>query len=208
MARLNLFYAALLLMLFGDGCSAVSSTYTAMRYNVMANNAVKRITVASWAPSNEAKLGEVMAQVGSDLVKLRKNYLVYNATVFDLDWASRCEDKQGVLVFRALNVANSLDELDLTIEAELWRCADGALLWRATAEESAEIHNDDLAQMTQSYAVTLGEAAVPYIAPVFTLLQDLMASLPNPQLNDAEVEEKLELGTIAHRDSPKYCELR
>jgi probable lipoprotein (TIGR04455 family) len=166
----------------------------------------KRLAIAGWAPVESASSGTagagdnmvaaVLSQVAADFVKLRRNYLVYTTPVLKQHWAEACSGKvDGVLVVRALHVTARADAaVDLDLSAELMRCQDGALAWRVEGSGVRAAQDTALKQLTESYAEALGEPSRPYVAPAFGLLQALFSGLPDVQLTDDEVGEKIELG--------------
>jgi probable lipoprotein (TIGR04455 family) len=158
---------------------------------------VKRLVVAGWAHPAQTGLGEVLAAMGTDMVKLRKNYLVYEPEVIKIQWAEACRDHvEGVLLVRSLNCRGDNQTVTLHLVAELLRCSNGDLLWRGEAKGTHSAHDANLVEATSHYTSVLGSAAALYTAPAFGLLQDLVAAMPEPTLDDAEVAEKIELGSL------------
>jgi probable lipoprotein (TIGR04455 family) len=158
---------------------------------------VKRLVVAGWAHPAQPGLAEVLATVGTDMVKLRKNYLVYEPAVIKLQWAEACRDHvEGVLLVRSLVCQGDNQTVALRLVAELLRCSNGDLLWRGEAKGTRSAHDANLVEATSHYTSVLGSAAALYTAPAFGLLQDLVAAMPDPTLDDAEVAEKIELGSL------------
>lgn len=183
----------LALLATGAGCSSITSQFALSPYPLEGPGAVKSVVIAVWTDEGHASAGPVLAKVAADMVKLRKNYLVFDATAMKRGWSELCAEHSGVLTLRLLHASTDGDELALTLVAELYRCSDGALVYRAEAEESLEPADEDLAQMVEAYARDLGEPAKRYAAPAFVVLQDLVANLPNPVLTDDEVMQKIEL---------------
>ena len=175
-------------------CSAVQSVYQKPGYDVGGAEAVKRIAVGSWAPSDHAGLADILTVVTADLVKLRKNYLVYESVAIKQSWAELCGERQGVLLVRALDAQVTGKSVRLDLVLELYRCQDGALLWRAAGQATNDADDPDLVQLSESYSRQVGGPATQYAAPAFALLQQLIAELPNPTLTGADVDEKIELG--------------
>jgi len=187
--------AITLLALLAASCSsAIDSRFALRGYDVRGPGAVKRIAVAAWAPRGLGGLREVALQVATDLVKLRKNYLVKRPATLERDFAEACDGVEGVLAVRVLDVQVSGDTVNTRAEAALFRCADGALLWRAGGALETSSTDANLQQLAAAYVERAGEDARRYAAPLFALLQQLLAPLPDPMLTDAEVDEKIELG--------------
>lgn len=197
--------AVLLALGCAAACSSVRATYRQAGYDARAKDAIKRVAVVGWAPQNEADLGPVLAHVAADLIKLRKNYLVTGASAgYAGRWSMACADGvQGVAMVRALEVARAGGgRVQMTLALELLRCSDGALLFREEASGSRSFDDAHLRGLTQNYTALLGEDARHFAAPSFGLLQPMVAALPDPVLDDAEVEEKIELGAVVAPGAP------
>jgi probable lipoprotein (TIGR04455 family) len=177
--------------------SAIDTAYLLRGYDVKATgavSAVKRIAVAGWAPSEYTDLAPLAAQVATDFVKLRKNYVVFDPVVIKRDFGEACGSVEGVLEVRVLDVEVDGEEVTARLQTDLYRCADGALLWRSAGELEAESDDQDLRQLAAAYTAKAGAAAKQFAAPLFAVLQDLLAPLPDPVLNDEEIAEKIERG--------------
>jgi len=175
-------------------CSAVHSRYTMPGYSPTTGTAIKHVAVRAWSDAQHSALGPVLALVGYRLINQRKNYLLHSQASLQLGWAEACGQLQGVLLIRALDVQRQDKDTRLRLALELYRCSDGALLWRTTGSQSAENNDEDLSLLTEAYTGELGEQARPYVAAAFSLLQDLIEDLPNPPpLSDDEVEQRIEL---------------
>ena len=64
------------------------------------------------------------------------------------------------------------------------------------ADDECRSGNEDLRNMTAVYREKYGKIADVYAAPVFTLVQDLIKTMPDPALSDDEEMEKIELETL------------
>ena len=191
MKQLLIFFA-----LFATACSSLGRTYVAPGYQSTSADAVKRITIAAWAPADSAGTALVIARVASDFVKLRKNYLVPEAVALK-GWEEGCkEGRDGVLSVRVLKSEVEKQDVELTVAVELYRCNDGALLWRAEGKGSGESNDENLKSMVENYARDVDPAATQFAAPAFVVLQDVLNALPDVTLSDAEVEEKIEIGYV------------
>ena len=107
-----------------------------------------------------------------------------------------------MLVARALRVATGPSETTLDLTLELYRCADGALLWRTAGSGSYNPADEDLKNLTTSYVNDVGDEARSYAAPAFILIKDLIEALPNPPpLTDEEIDQRimLEVELSMHR---------
>jgi probable lipoprotein (TIGR04455 family) len=189
--------AALLAVLaLGAACSSVDHDYLLAGYNPVGPDAVKRVVVAGWAP--EPGVAELAARIATDMVRLHKNYLAYDPAVLAPDYGASCTNRQGVLVMRVLDLVSDGGEVLAHAAAELYRCKDGRLLWRSEGTMSTDSDDEDLQQLVYVYKQQLGPAAQHYAAPLFALFKELLADLPNPELSEDEVLEKIELGARPH----------
>jgi len=193
----------LVVALAATGCaSAIDSRFALRGYDARGAGAIKRIAVAAWAPRELAGVGELAVQVATDLVKLRKNYLVKRPAVLEREFAEACDGVEGVLAVRVLDVQVAGDNVTTRAEASLFRCTDGALLWRTGGALEASSKDANLQNLAAAYVDRAGEGARRYAAPLFALLQQLLAPLPDPVLTDAEIDEKIELGRGAGGEAP------
>jgi len=185
---------ALALLLVCSACSSVTSVYRRAGYDALAPTAVKRIAVLGWAA--DPKVAELLADITTDLVKLRKNYLIGRKGQAQGCWSQGCPAGQGVLLIRALDIQPHPGHVALQLTAELYACSDGALLWRTAGATEAKSNDPDLRQLTDVYQRHFADTANTYAAPAFVLLQELLAGLPDPALTDDEVLEKIEQSSI------------
>ncbi len=187
---------AVVLTLALVGCSSLGTTYVAPGYLSTSADAVKRITVGAWAPADQAGAAPVIARIAADFVKLRKNYIVPESLALK-GWEEGCKDnREGVLAVRVLKSAIENQDVELTVAVELFRCRDGALLWRAEGKGDGKSNDESLKEMVSNYARDVDPAAAQFAAPAFVVLQDVLNALPDVVLSDAEVEEKIEIGLV------------
>ncbi len=99
---------------------------------------------------------------------------------------------EGVLFLEVLDLAQAELQVALALSAELRRCSDGALLWRAEGDLSQDPHDANLRQLVAAYLTRGGPAATRFAAPIFALVQDVLAGIPNPTLTDEELLEKID----------------
>lgn len=164
-------------------------------------------TVAAPAPASSSSLAiassselgdsiaQLAAQITTDLVRLRKNYLVYNPRASGGPSAETCNGLDGVLSLHTHDLTRNDDgNVSLRMTAELYRCSDGLLMWQTQGTVALASNEESLVGLTSIYRDQLGEVARNYAAPLFAIIQALMLSLPDPVLNDEEIMEKIELG--------------
>lgn len=177
-------------------CSHLSAQYVMPGYGTTGPRVIKHVTLAAWAPTDAPGLAPVVAQVAIDLIKLRKNYLVHGVVPWSMQESAGCaEGIDGVLLLRVLD-----DHLEPPESAALHgslallRCQDGAQVFRSEGQVTTAVHDKSLADLRQSYLHQLGEPGGRWSAPAFALVQVLADPLPDPQLTEQDIEDKIELG--------------
>jgi probable lipoprotein (TIGR04455 family) len=184
-------------VLLAAGCgSAIDASYLLRGYDVRGTGGVKRVRVAGWAPAGQPELAALASQVATDLLKLRKNYLVYPPVTLKRDFGEACDGVEGVLVVRVLDLGLEGDDVSTRVETGLSRCSDGALVWRTEGEKKASSKDEHLQNLAAAYVARAGSSARRFAAPLFSLLQELLSPIPDPVLDDQEIMEKIELGGI------------
>ena len=195
-------FFALLASLMAGCATSVTVRYQQRGYVFTDDHAVKRLVVAAWEPQDTPGFAVVASRVGSDLVRLRKTYIVFPPYVFNVAWNEACIAKEGspegVLALIPLDIVqrspqNPTDPIDIKLTAGLYRCSDGQLLWQADGEATWRSLDKNLVEFTSNYIQELGEPAARFAAPLFGLLQAMIGKLPEPVLNDDEVLEKIDM---------------
>ncbi len=183
-----------LVLVLSTGCAGgLAPLYVLRGYDVSSPGAVERVAVGAWAPAENLELAALLAEIAKDFIKLRKSYLVYGSAVLERDYAAACaEEVEGVLALRVLDLETRGDEVSLHVEANLYRCADGALLWRSAGKHKASTRDPALPHLTEAYAKIAGDEAHKLATPLFVLAQKLLWELPDPKLDEDEILEKIE----------------
>ncbi|MBI5508813.1 MAG: MXAN_6521/LA_1396 family lipoprotein [Deltaproteobacteria bacterium] len=163
----------------------------------------KSVAIRVWAPADLPRAADMLAKELQDVVRLRRNYLVYSSAPIGASYADACtvpavdaappKALGGVLLLRVLHAEPEADEIAMTLALELYHCADGALLWRAEAGDTVTPADPDLRELSRAYSQEFGELADRYAAPAFVLIKALVEALPNPVLTDDEIALKIEL---------------
>jgi probable lipoprotein (TIGR04455 family) len=83
--------------------------------------------------------------------------------------------------------------IDLEISGELRRCSDNSVVWNATARASGKSRNRSLKSLVQNYVEKHGYQAEVYAAPAFNIIEDIVEAMPNPELTEDELIEKIDL---------------
>jgi len=191
------------LTLLASACAGpLGATYLAPGYLPTAPEAVKHVMVVAWAAPSEAPLADMLAVLGADVIKLRRDYLVYGSAPVIQNPLEKCKERlapendatmQGVLALRLLENTALQNDVTLALALELYRCADGALLWRGEAKTTTASNDPNLVETVKGYQGRFGTAAEATAAPAFIAIKALVEALPNPVLSDDEVGVKIEL---------------
>ncbi|MEQ9363016.1 MAG: MXAN_6521/LA_1396 family lipoprotein [Leptospirales bacterium] len=104
----------------------------------------------------------------------------------------------GVLIsqFQRLEVDAARNTVALRVEARLVDCETGLLVWRAVGENTYASNDADLEQTIRGYANRYGEETRPYVAGFFLLTRKLFDSMPNPNLSEDDIIEKIEIDAL------------
>jgi probable lipoprotein (TIGR04455 family) len=85
------------------------------------------------------------------------------------------------------------EHVDLEITGELRRCSDKSVVWSATAHASGKSRNRSLKNLVQNYVEKHGNQAEVYAAPAFKVIEAIVEAMPNPELTEDELMEKIDL---------------
>lgn len=185
------------------GCSAVSHSAVIPDYATAYRAKVKRIEIrVAPMPEGDAALAKLWQVIAQRYVNQHFNYLVESTSAGKKALVSqRCKAGQtdgdhpldGVLWLRP-SMKREGGEVHAAVSGWLLSCSDFAQVWSASASGTWDSADDELTQTIKDYVQQEGENVRPWVAPVFRLLKDTLGTLPNPKLNDADVDEKILLG--------------
>ncbi len=183
---------ALLFLLSSVACSSVYKNRTLTGYRKGADM-IKRIHVTTRPVAGVKRLAPLASAIGRDVVRTNRNYLVYSTGSSSLDIDSLCDKNRGVLEFRINSVVRKSDKVAMTITGRLHRCMDKKVVWEATARRRDKTGAPSLENLAETYRQVYGDTARTYSAPLFNILEDLVSAMPNPDLSEEEIMEKIEL---------------
>jgi probable lipoprotein (TIGR04455 family) len=174
-------------------CTSVRRQFIVKNYTRNPGQMVKRIVIISEpCPQNKNVAGLISAMT-RDLIKTNRNYLVYGTLSTDREVAEACKTRDGVLKMWVGRADAVGEHIDLEITGELRRCSDNSAVWSATARNSGKSRNRSLKNLVQSYVEEYGNQAEVYAAPVFNIIEDIVETMPNPELTEDELMEKIDL---------------
>ena len=174
------------------GCSTTKSVYVKQGYESQPKM-VKRIKIIVESSQEDPQLSNLVAHLATDIIKLKRNYLIYGFRISKESCFKNCDNLDGVVLFKVGKVKNDKVKAELEIKAELYDCYTKNLVWQAIGWDRRESADEDLANLTSVYHERFPEAARIFAAPAFVIIQDLIKTMPNPSLNDQEILKKIEL---------------
>jgi probable lipoprotein (TIGR04455 family) len=181
------------IMLASFACTSVHRRFIAEGYKKNPGQMIKRIVIISKPPPQKGDLAGLISAMTRDLIRTNRNYLVYGTVSTEREVAEACKTRDGVLKM-SMGRADAVGEyIDLEITGELRRCSDKSVVWSATARASGKSRNRSLKNLVQNYVEEHGNLAEVYAAPAFNIIKDIVEAMPNPELTEDELMEKIDL---------------
>jgi probable lipoprotein (TIGR04455 family) len=181
-------------------CATVKTSFTRPDYEQVDRERVKRLVVVTQPlPDGQQAVGELWSLIARQYVNQNRDFLVKSnlalpepATAASL--RALCVDGlEGVLLL-VPQVKVDQDGADTAVRARLMRCSDSEDVWSAEASGRWDSRDEKFRERTAQYVQQLGPEVEPYVVPTYKLLQATLNTLPNPKLNDQDIDEKIELG--------------
>lgn len=181
-------------------CATVKNSFTRPDYMQVDQQRVKRLVVVTQPlPDGKQSLGELWSLIARQYVNQNRDFLVKQNVVqtepaTDASLKALCtEGIEGVLLL-APQMKRTQDGADAAVRARLMRCVDGEDVWSAEATGSWDSQDEKFRERAAEYVKQFGPEVEPYVVPSYKLLKATLETLPNPKLNDQDVDEKIELG--------------
>jgi len=181
------------IMLLSFACTSVHLRFIADGYKKDPGRMIKRIVIISKSPPQNGDLAGLISAMTCDLIKTNRNYLVYGTVSTEREVADACKTRDGVLRMSVVKADAVGERINLEITGELCRCSDRSVVWSATARASGKSRNRSLKNLIQCYVEGHGDQAEKYAAPAFNILGDIVEAMPNPELTEDELIEKIDL---------------
>ncbi|XXF77263.1 MXAN_6521/LA_1396 family lipoprotein [Myxococcaceae bacterium GXIMD 01537] len=188
------------LALLGTACGPVKQSYVRPDYEQAGAQQVKRLAVVTQPlPAGSPVVGELWSLIARQWVNQNRNFLVKSNVALperptDPTFKALCvEGIEGVLWLEP-DVKPAGKGVEAAVKAHLVRCSDGSDEWSAEAGGSWSSDDDLYRERTAQYVQQFGEEVQPFVVPTYKLLKATLDTLPNPQLTEADIEEKIELG--------------
>lgn len=179
-----------------SGCSVVKSYRIADDWETKDKNALKRIAVVVQPlPDANEKVGAMFARVARRYVHMKRNFLVKADVTRTqlLDRTAECAEGLDGILWLDPAVKSLGDGIEANLKAKLLRCSDGVEVWAAEAGGSFKSYDEGLKEVAANYGREHGAEVERYVPAAMHVLRPMLDTLPQPELNDADVEEKMSL---------------
>ncbi len=182
------------------GCATVKSSRVRPDYETVDKTQVKRLAVVTQPlPEGKQEIGELWSLIARRYVNQNRDFiakanLAIDGNPEDTSHKGLCVEGIEGILWLSPDVKRSGKGVEAAVKAQLLRCRDGQEVWAAEAAGSWPSEDERYKELTVQYTRELGDGVAPYVGPTFRLLSATLDTLPRPQLNDADVEEKIELG--------------
>ncbi|MBJ6760027.1 MXAN_6521/LA_1396 family lipoprotein [Myxococcaceae bacterium JPH2] len=161
---------------------------------------VKRLAVVTQPlPDDKAEVGELWSLIARQWVNQNRDFLVKSNVALpgqpaDAAFREQCvEGIEGVL-WLSPQVKRVGDGVEAAVKAQLLRCRDGQEVWAVESAGSWGSKDAKYVERTEQYVQQFGPSVEPYVVPSYKLLVATLETLPNPELTDADKDEKIDLG--------------
>ena len=185
--------AVISMMLASFACTSVRHRFVVEGYQKNPGQMIKRIVIASDSFPQDRDLAALISAMTRDLIKANKNYLVFGTVATEREVAEACKTLDGVVKMSVTRADAAGARIDLEITGELLRCSDNSAVWNASGRASGKSRSPSLQNLVQNYVGKYGDHAEVYAAPAFNILRDIVETMPNPELTEDELMEKIDL---------------
>jgi len=174
-------------------CTSVRRRFMVEGYTKNPGQMIKRIVIISELSPQNKDLAGLISAMTRDLIKTNRNYLVYGTLSTEREVTEACKTRDGVLKMWVDRANAAGERINLEITGELRRCSDNSVVWSATARASGKSRNRSLKNLVQNYVEEHGKQVEVYAAPAFNVIEDIVEAMPNPELTEDELMEKIDL---------------
>lgn len=192
MRRIKLIPALLaLLVLLTAACSTVNSSYVIDGYNDDPLKMIKHINILIYVSDDGHNIAPLLSDIAADMVKLKTNYFVHGVKIIKGDWKSEVKGADGAMIFTVTGCEVEGNRIRLDMKSDLFRCSDGKLLWSVSGAAGKKSDDPALKDLTSVYGEKHPVTARIFAAPLFIIIQDFVDVMPNPELTDAEIDQRI-----------------
>ena len=174
-------------------CTSVRRRFVVEGYTKNPGQMIKRIVIISELSPQNKDLAGLISAMTRDLIKTNRNYLVYGTLSTEREVTEACKTRDGVLKMWVDRADAAGERIHLEITGKLRRCSDNSVVWSAAARASGKSRNRSLKNLVQNYVEDYGKQAEVYAAPAFNVVEDIVEAMPNPELTEDELMEKIDL---------------
>jgi len=179
---------------------ALQKWFITSSYKLEERHRLKRVALIMDDHQNIAKLDELFMSMARDYVSHKKEYIIYTLDneVVDVQKTSLlkiCRENsqiEGLLVHHWQRFDPKVHNIKLQMKSELIDCKNMKLVWTSTNGDTYKFQANELGALVRSWEGKLGSYVSDYVAPFYYFLDDLYFSLPDPILNDEDINEKVE----------------
>jgi probable lipoprotein (TIGR04455 family) len=179
-----------------SGCSVVKMSRISDAWETQDKAHIKRITVlVQPLPDGNEKVGAMFARIARRYVHMKRNFLVKAdvARAVAQDRTADCADAMDGILWLEPKVRAVGEGVEAEVKGSLIACSDGREVWAAEAGGSFKGHDPGLTEVAASYAKENGPEVERYVPAAMNVLRPMLDTLPDPQLTEADVEEKMTL---------------
>ena len=188
-------------LLFATGCAGVvKQAHVRDDWESAHKDQVKRLFVlVQPLPDGKQQVGDMWAAITARHVDLKREFIIKELQALPQDTqdplAHACGggDVDAVLHLRPEMVRQG-SGAEASLEATLRRCGDGLELWRASSAGSWGMKDKKLTETIADYTREFGPEVEPYVVASWHLLRATLDTLPQPQLSEEDLLEKIEHG--------------
>jgi len=166
-------------------------------YDTVDKLQTKRLAVITQPlPEGVQSLGEMWSLIARRQVNLKRQFIAKETAAVVEAFEPRTRCKAGIegILWLKPDVKRDGKYLFTGVNATLFRCSDGAVVWEAEGAGRWPQKDDSVQQITASYVKELGPYVESYVGPTFHLLKALVDQMPDPVLNEQDKDEKIEVG--------------
>jgi probable lipoprotein (TIGR04455 family) len=185
-----------LLLVLSTSCSVVKMSRLSDDWATTERARLKRIMVlVQPLPDGNEKVGAMFARVARRYVHMKRNFLVKAdvARAAAQDRAADCVEQLDGILWLEPSVKAVGGGVEAEVKGRLLRCSDGKEIWAAEAGGSFAAADPGLAEVAASYGKENGAEVERYVPAAMNVLRPMLDTLPEPELTDADVEEKMTL---------------
>lgn len=191
----NKFIPAMLafFVMLAAACSTVNSSYVSDGYDDDPLNMIKHVNILVSVPDDSHGIAPLVSDIAADMIKLKTNYFVHGVKIIKGDWRRDVKGADGAIIFTVTGCVAEGNRIKLDMKSDLFRSSDGKLLWSVSGVAGKNSDDPSLKDLTSVYAEKHPATARIFAAPLFIIIQDFVDVMPNPELTDAEIDQRIRL---------------